>query len=48
MNGILEKDKERQLRIIKVLLSDHKIWDRQEICKIVRCSKKHSLAILKI
>ncbi|MBA3925961.1 helix-turn-helix domain-containing protein [Listeria rustica] len=40
MNGILEKDKERQLLIIKVLLSDHKIWDRQEICKLVRCSKK--------
>ncbi|EUJ24287.1 Capsule synthesis positive regulator acpB [Listeria grandensis FSL F6-0971] len=40
MNGILEKDKERQLLVIKLLLSDHKIWDRQEICKLVNCSKK--------
>lgn len=40
MKGILEKDKERQLLIIKVLLSDRKTWDRKEICKIVRCSKK--------
>ncbi|MBC1501459.1 hypothetical protein HB943_12670 [Listeria weihenstephanensis] len=40
MNGILEKDKERQLLIIKVLLSDYKIWDRQEICERVNCSKK--------
>lgn len=40
MQGILEKDKERQLLIIKVLLSDHKVWDRQEICERVQCSKK--------
>lgn len=44
MNGILEKDKERQLLIIKVLLSDYKIWDRQEICERVNCSKKNTCA----
>ncbi|MBC1551745.1 helix-turn-helix domain-containing protein [Listeria booriae] len=40
MQGILEKDKERQLLIVKVLLSEHKVWDRQEICELVQCSKK--------